>query len=63
MDLIIRLRMRSSFESFVICRSSSSVRRKAANRSSFLLIWFASKMVEKTGKPFFEFRDASKLFR
>lgn len=62
-DLMMRLRIRSSRASARTSFSSSSVRRKAAKRSSFLLIWFASIMVEKTGKPFLAFSDASKLLR
>jgi len=61
-DLGHRWLIRSSLAMLRIIFSSSSVRRTAAYRSSFLLIWLASSTVEKTGKPFLVFNEASKLF-
>jgi hypothetical protein len=60
---MIRLPMRSSRARERMAFSSSSVRRKEAKRSSFLLMWFASRTVEKTGKPFLTFSEVSKLLR
>lgn len=62
-DLTILFAILSSRASDLIIFSSSSVSLKAANKSSFLLMWLASRTVEKTGKPFLEFSEASKLLR
>lgn len=60
---MMRLPMRSSRASLRIAFSSSSVRRNEAKRSSFLLTWFASMTVEKTGNPFLTLSEVSKLLR
>ena len=63
MDLKIRFVRRGSLAKDCMAFSSSVVNLNAAKRSSFLLMWFASMIVENTGKPFLAFNEASKLLR